>query len=96
MNRGTVIIQTANDRLAAERLEQPTVGRCSLCDWTLEGTLAETRAAHLEHRQAHHPDAQPRLRRPRKNRKGQINLGKSVDENIAKAREQGGAGWHRG
>jgi len=96
VNRGNVILRAAHDRPTAERLAQHVVDSCCFCDWTLEGTLAQTRQAHLEHRQAQHPDAQPRLRKSRKNRKGQINLGKSIDENIAAAREQGGAGWHRG
>ena len=96
MNRGTVIIQAAQDRLDAERLEQHVVERCYFCDaWHLEGTLAETRAAYLAHRTEQHPDVQPRRQfKPR--RKGQINLGKSIDENIAGVRGQGGAGWHRG
>ena len=95
MNRGTVIIRAAAERLAAERLEQPTVGRCQLCDWHLEGTLAETKAAYLAHRTQQHPDVQPK-RQYKPRRKGQINLGKSIDQNIAGVRGQGGAGWHRG
>ena len=95
MNRGNVILRAAHDQHTAERLEQHVVERCCFCDWTLEGTLAQTRAAHLEHRQTEHPDVQPkRQHKPR--RKGQINLGKTIDENIAGVREQGGAGWHRG
>ncbi len=96
MKRGTALVQAAQDRYAAERLEQHVTERCYFCDdWHLEGTLAETRAAHLEHRQTHHPDVQPK-RQLKPRRKGQINLGKTIDENIAGVRVQGGAGWHRG
>lgn len=94
MNRGKAIIDAAQERVDAEKLAQHLIERCVFCDWHLAGTLAETRQAHLEHRQTHHPDVQPK-RQLKPRRKGQINLGKTIDENIAGVRVQGGAGWHR-
>lgn len=94
MKRGRDIHQAYHDRILAERLEQPNVGRCAWCpDFVVEGTLAETRAALLTHRLKHHPEAKPRKHARRIVPMVTLAGGKTLDENIANARGQGAATW---
>lgn len=88
--RGSAIHQAYAERLTAERLQQHAVGGCVWCPtFRVEGTLAETRAATLEHRQAHHPEALS-TRLKKRARPFQTTVShKSLDENIANARTQG-------
>lgn len=97
MSRGNVIHQAYAERLEAERLAVHTVGRCAWCpSFVVEGTLAETRDLLLAHRLEHHPEIQPgNLRKHKKRIVPMVTLagGKTLDENIAAAREQGAATW---
>jgi hypothetical protein len=56
--------------------------------------LAETSAASLAHRLEHHPEA-VQTRKHKRRTVPMVTLagGKSLDENIANAREQGAATW---
>lgn len=54
-------------RLEEGRDSAPTTTRCSLCDFTHDGTAAEGREAHRAHRVAEHPkELQPAPRRRRR------------------------------
>lgn len=94
MKRGRDIHAEYAARLEQERLAQPTVGRCQWCPtFIVEGPLEHTRQALLEHRLAEHPQA--RERKHKRRRKPMIALvtTKTLDENIAAARQQGAATW---
>ena len=91
--RGTVFLKEWEQRIVAERESVRIVNRCSFCPWTAEGTLAETRDAYLEHRLAAHTEVDPPRRRQRHRPVGQINSGRSLDDNIAGARAQGASTW---
>ena len=94
MRRGSVILQAYADRIEAERLAQHNVGRCAWCpDIVFEGTLAETRELLLAHRLEHHPDKQPRKHKKHIVPMRTVLSGKTLDDNIANAREQGAATW---
>ena len=94
MKRGSDIHQAYADRILAERLAQPNVGRCAWCpSFVVEGTLAETRDALLAHRLEHHPHVKPRKHERRIVPMVTLAGGKTLDENIANAREQGAATW---
>jgi len=94
MRRGSDIHAAYAERILAERLEQHNVGRCAWCpSFVVEGTLAETREALLAHRLEHHPDIQPRKHVRRIVPMVTLAGGKTLDENIANAREQGAATW---
>jgi hypothetical protein len=92
--RGSDIHAAYAARVTAERLAQPAVGGCIWCpDFRPEGTLKETSAASLAHREKHHPDARPKARRRRSRPMQTLVTNKSLDENIANARTQGASGW---
>lgn len=97
MSRGSEIHAAYAERILQERLEQHNVGRCAWCpSFVVEGTLAETRDALLAHRLEHHPEIQPgNVRKHKKRIVPMVTLagGKTLDENIANAREQGAATW---
>lgn len=77
-------------RVRAQRLsEQHVTGRCHLCEWTFVGTLGAASAAHKTHREQHHP--QLRERKHKQHRIRSFVSGKTLDENIANARQQGAA-----
>lgn len=97
MRRGSEIHAAYAERILQERLEQHNVGRCAWCpSFVVEGTLAHTRAELLAHRLEHHPEIQPgNVRKHKKRIVPMVTLagGKTLDENIANAREQGAATW---
>ena len=94
MKRGRDIHHAYAERLEAERLQQHNVGRCAWCpDIVFEGTVAETRAELLAHRLEHHPEAKPRKHTKRIVPMRTLLSGKTLDDNIANAREQGAATW---
>lgn len=93
MSRGTVFMRDWETRALAQREAIHVTARCGFCDWTLEGTVANTRQAHHQHRLEQHPELQPKPRRKRHRKYGQLPGMKNLDDNIAKARQQGAAGW---
>lgn len=87
------ITQNYADRLTEERLTQTVTHRCYFCSWEMTGLLGEIRLLSLEHRTEHHPEAVQRTRFA-KRRAGIRALGsQSLDDNIAKARQQGASTW---
>jgi len=87
-------MQAYADRLEAERLAQHNVGRCAWCpSFVVEGTLAETRELLLAHRLEQHPDVIPKRRHKRHPTPMHTLGGKTLDDNISAAREQGAATW---
>lgn len=94
MKRGRDISLAYTERITQERLAQPNVGRCAWCpELRVEGTLEETRAALLQHRLEHHPEAKPSKHKHRIRPMSTMVTRKSIRENIAAAREQGAATW---
>ncbi len=93
MPRGTAILQAADQRFLEERERGIVTERCANCDWQGHGTVREMREQFLAHRLEAHPEIQPKPRRKRHRFVGQMNVGKTLDENIEKARTQGAAGW---
>lgn len=94
MRRGRDIHHAYAERLTQERLQQPNIGRCAWCpDLRVEGTLEETRDALRAHRLEHHPEAKPQKHKQRVRPMRTLVTKKSIDENIANAREQGAATW---
>lgn len=99
-NRGTVFIQGWEQRIVEEREAVVTTVACKWCEeqkktkpWGMTGTVAETRAAYLEHRTAEHPEVKPKPRRKRMRPFGQLSNRRTLDENIANARGQGASTW---
>ena len=94
MRRGSEIHAAYAERILQERLEQHNVGRCAWCPtFVVEGTLEHTRAELLAHRLEHHPDVKPRKHQRRIVPMVTLAGGKTIEENIANAREQGAATW---
>ena len=93
MKRGTAILQAADARYVAEREAVIVTQRCANCDWHGHGTVKEMRELFLAHRLEAHPEIQPKPRRKRHRFVGQMNVGKTLDENIENARKQGASGW---
>jgi len=94
VKRGRDIHHAYAERLEAERLSQHNVGRCAWCpDIRFEGTVAETRELLLAHRLEHHPEAKPRKHKKHIVPMRTLMSGKTLDDNIANAREQGAATW---
>ena len=91
--RGTAYLKEWEQRVIAEREAIVVTARCAFCDWNLDGTVGETRDAYQAHRTSSHPEVRPPARRRRHRPYGQLQGMKSLDENIAAAREQGAAGW---
>lgn len=80
-------------RMLQERLDVVYTPRCA-CGWSLpEMPLREGKQAFLEHRLDKHPEIQPKPRRKRHRPFGALQSAKSLDDNIANARQQGAAGW---
>ena len=80
-------------RAHAEREAVVVTARCLHCAWNRTGTVQETREAHAQHRATKHPHIVPQARRKRHRLYGQLQTGKTLDENIAEARKTGAAGW---
>lgn len=93
MPRGNAFMQEWEVARIAERDAVQVIARCANCPWTLEGTVADTRAAFLEHRGTKHPEIQPKPRRKRHRPFSSLNSMGPLDENIANARTQGAATW---
>ena len=91
--RGTAFLKDWEQRLLDEREAGIVTARCAWCGWELHGTVADTRAAYLEHRTAEHPEVKPPARRKRQRPFGQLSNRRSLDENIANARGQGASTW---
>lgn len=78
-----------------QALARPTTARCAWCpDWIATGTLAETNEKSRKHRAETHPNLEQKRRTKRRRTTPQISE-KTVDENIAAVRVQGGAIWAR-
>lgn len=91
--RGTAILQAADERYMAEREAVIVTARCCRCDWHQHGTVKDTREAFLEHRLGEHPELRPKPRRKRHRFIGQMNVGKTLDQNIENARKHGASVW---
>jgi hypothetical protein len=94
VKRGSDIHEAYRQRILADRMAQHNTGGCIWCpDFKPQGTLAETSAACLAHRLEHHPHVKPRKHERRIVPMVTLAGGKTLDENIANAREQGAATW---
>jgi hypothetical protein len=94
MPRGQVILENYQQRILDERLAQHILARCAKCDWTAEGTLAETSQLALEHRTAQHPELKQSKAQLRRTRPGAIRVSPTtLADNIDAARKQGAATW---
>ena len=77
----------------AEREQTVTTTRCMWCKWHMTGTVRETREAYAAHRTDKHPERKPKKQLRRKRLFGQFSSTSDLRENIANARQQGGATW---
>lgn len=76
-----------------QALQLPNTARCAWCpDWTATGTLAETNEKARQHRAKKHPEVTTKKRTKRRRTMPQIS-DKTVEQNIAAVRVQGGAIW---
>ena len=91
--RGTAYLKEWEAAKLEERELVQVTARCALCDWTMEGTLLETREAYREHRETAHPDVKVRKQIRRKRLFGTMSTHAQLRDNIANARAQGGATW---
>lgn len=94
MPRGNDILTAYQERIRAEKDAQTLTERCHWCEWTVTGTLAVTRVAFAAHQKQEHPEHRQRTSFARR-RKYTIRTvaSRSLDENIALTRLQGGATW---
>lgn len=91
--RGTAYLKEWEQRMVDEREAVVVTARCARCDWTLEGTVLDTREAFRDHRVTAHPEVKPVVRRKRHRPFGALQSAKSLDDNIENARKQGAASW---
>lgn len=96
LKRGTAILEAADARYLAEREAALVTARCCHCGWTEHGTVKAMREQFAQHRLEEHPEIQPKPRRKRHRFVGQMNVGKTLDENIENARKQGASTWDSG
>lgn len=87
-NRGREISEEYAALIREWKDAQPVLTLCAFCDEFCDGTLAEGRAWHQEHRAEH--GVKPARRAP--HRPSFIN-GTSLEHNIAGVRSQGGHRW---
>lgn len=94
MGRTKEITDRAHNHYIQERLAQTIELGCTFCDWRSgEGVFGDVRVLAVAHRKAEHPDARQRTKRAR-NRGGIKTIGtRTIGENIANVRAQGGAAW---
>lgn len=93
MGRAKDILDTAHHNYLAQRMEQTITQACGFCDWTVTGPFGETRLLAEAHRRSIHPNAKQRTRLIR-SRAGIRAIGtKTLEENVAGVRYQGGAAW---
>ena len=91
--RGTAFLKDWEAKALADREQVIVTARCLHCHWNQTGTVQATREAHAAHRTTEHPEIKPPARRKRLRPYGQLSGFKSLDDNIAQARQQGAAGW---
>lgn len=91
MSRGSAYLKEWEQRLLDDRNASRVLAKCAFCNWYLEGSVAETRAAYSLHRLESHPEIQPKPRHKR--HRLSFTSAKNLDDNIANARKQGAAGW---
>lgn len=78
-------------RLDAERMEQHLSVECNLCGaWSFTGTLREYLAARNDHWASEHPHLLKRKTKTKRVAFGVVVTEKTLDENIAGVRGQGG------
>ena len=88
--KSTEITPDAHNRFMEQRGLRPMIQRCRFCDWTAEGTFGETKLLADAHRRTVHPEAKQRTRFTR-SRAGIRTIGaKTLEENVANVRLQGG------
>lgn len=91
--RGNAILEFHQAWEQANRLNQHMVIDCDICDdFHYDGCFYHARRAHQEHRAQHHPEAVS-TRRRRRGRNVAFVSAKTLDQNIANARETGAATW---
>jgi len=79
-----------------QALALTTDAKCLWCDWKTTGTLQETLEKSRLHRRQQHPEVKPKRHPKRRKTMPQIS-DKTVEQNIAAVRVQGGAIWvHEG
>ena len=94
MPRGNDILTAYQERIRAEKDAQTLTQYCQWCDWTITDVLSVTRTAFAAHQKAEHPEHKQKTSFARR-RKYTIRTvtSRSLDENIALTRQQGGATW---
>lgn len=95
MPRGTESLKESELRYLAQRMDVRSTTSCGHCDWTQTGWLATVSEAFTAHRLAAHPEIVPKKRRVRTRAHTLVRSSSatSLEDNIAKARETGGATW---
>lgn len=92
--RGRAIERAYEERLLEERLDDYLIVRCQHCAWKRQGVLRDIQFAHKRHREQKHPEIRPPKKRVVRATFGVTITHKTVEENIAGAREQGGHRWN--
>lgn len=93
MNRGRVVLEAWEERRLEERETTPVVARCAWCDWSMAGDVRTAREAHAQHRAEDHPDRVVKPRRKRHRPFRQFATTSNLDDNIARARQEGASTW---
>ena len=91
--RGRDIERAYEERLLEERLDDYLVVRCAHCEWKRQGPLRDVRHAHRNHREQKHPEIKTPKKRTVRASFGVAITQKTVEDNIAAVREQGGHRW---
>lgn len=91
--RGNDIITAYAQRLREEKDRQTVTQRCQWCDDIKVGMLSDTREWFAHHLAEHHPEHQRRTRVVKRPFSMRTVSARSLEDNIAGARAQGGAGW---
>jgi len=94
--RGKELTVEYNRMIREWRDAMPVLYRCLFCDDFHEGTLAEGRTWHEEHRRRQHPEAHSTTRRRSRATNTIVQTSTDIDTAIARVRQQGGHQFREG
>ena len=91
--RGRYVLEVVEKRLQEERLDVWLTTRCGECGGEWEGPLRDNKAAFAAHRLECSPHMRQRTNHHRRVHGQMVISPKTVEDNVAGVREQGGHSW---
>lgn len=93
MKRGSVFAKEFEEKRLNELNKVHNVTKCAVCGKTWQGKLERTRELFRKHRDRHHPHMTQRTDHKRRGHGQMVISDKTLNENIAAVREDGGHRW---